>query len=91
MCFFFFLLQTVSSHYSPVHSSHHSSLSPGQLTCNASVSEMNPKLWVALSGGKVVVFDAASWSMVQDCIQVGESDLVRADTLSFIARVTLLE
>uniref|UniRef100_A0A3B4TWN3 DENN domain containing 3 n=1 Tax=Seriola dumerili TaxID=41447 RepID=A0A3B4TWN3_SERDU len=37
--------------------------------------EMNPKLWVALSGGKVVVFDAASWSMLQDCIQVGESKL----------------
>ncbi|KAM4579659.1 DENN domain-containing protein 3-like isoform 1-T2 [Odontesthes bonariensis] len=45
---------------------------PGQLTCNDSQSEMNPKLWVALSGGKVVVFDAASWSMLHDCIQVGE-------------------
>ncbi|XP_042345689.1 DENN domain-containing protein 3-like [Plectropomus leopardus] len=48
---------------------------PGQLTCNDSGGEMNPKLWVALSGGKVVVFDAASWSMLQDCIQVGESQL----------------
>ncbi|XP_070691895.1 DENN domain-containing protein 3-like [Pempheris klunzingeri] len=48
---------------------------PGQLTCNDSDSEMNPKLWVALSGGKVVVFDAASWSMLQDCIQVGQSQL----------------
>ncbi|XP_033496322.2 DENN domain-containing protein 3-like [Epinephelus lanceolatus] len=48
---------------------------PGQLTCNDSEGEMNPKLWVALSGGKVVVFDAASWSMLQDCIQVGESQL----------------
>ncbi|XP_050932332.1 DENN domain-containing protein 3 isoform X2 [Lates calcarifer] len=48
---------------------------PGQLTCNNSEGEMNPKLWVALSGGKVVVFDAASWSMLQDCIQVGESQL----------------
>uniref|UniRef100_A0A3B4TWB6 DENN domain containing 3 n=1 Tax=Seriola dumerili TaxID=41447 RepID=A0A3B4TWB6_SERDU len=48
---------------------------PGQLTCNDSEGEMNPKLWVALSGGKVVVFDAASWSMLQDCIQVGESKL----------------
>uniref|UniRef100_A0A4W6DXT0 DENN domain containing 3 n=1 Tax=Lates calcarifer TaxID=8187 RepID=A0A4W6DXT0_LATCA len=36
---------------------------PGQLTCNNSEGEMNPKLWVALSGGKVVVFDAASWSI----------------------------
>ncbi|XP_059196232.1 DENN domain-containing protein 3-like isoform X2 [Centropristis striata] len=48
---------------------------PGQLTCNDSEGEMNPKLWVALSGGKVVVFDAASWTMLQDCIQVGESQL----------------
>ncbi|XP_071324269.1 DENN domain-containing protein 3-like isoform X1 [Trachinotus anak] len=48
---------------------------PGQLTCNNSEGEMNPKLWVALSGGRVVVFDAASWSMLQDCIQVGESQL----------------
>ncbi|XP_074509876.1 DENN domain-containing protein 3-like isoform X2 [Sebastes fasciatus] len=48
---------------------------PGQLTSNDSEGEMNPKLWVALSGGRVVVFDAASWSMLQDCIQVGESQL----------------
>lgn len=54
------------------------SLSSGQLTCNDSEGEMNPKLWVALSGGRVVVFDAASWSMLQDSIQVGESQLVRA-------------
>uniref|UniRef100_A0A665WJ76 DENN domain-containing protein 3-like n=1 Tax=Echeneis naucrates TaxID=173247 RepID=A0A665WJ76_ECHNA len=37
--------------------------------------EMNPKLWVALTGGKVVVFDAASWSILQDSIQVGEAQL----------------
>ncbi|XP_053287632.1 DENN domain-containing protein 3 [Pleuronectes platessa] len=48
---------------------------PGQLTCNDSGREMNPKLWVALSGGKVVVFDATSWSMLQDCIQAGELQL----------------
>ncbi|XP_041648482.1 DENN domain-containing protein 3-like isoform X2 [Cheilinus undulatus] len=48
---------------------------PGQLTCSDSMGGMNPKLWVALSGGRVVVFDAASWSMLQDCIQVGESQL----------------
>uniref|UniRef100_A0A668ASZ0 DENN domain containing 3 n=1 Tax=Myripristis murdjan TaxID=586833 RepID=A0A668ASZ0_9TELE len=35
----------------------------------------NPKLWVALSGGRVIVFDAASWSMLQDCVQVGASQL----------------
>lgn len=54
-------------------------LSPGQLTGNE--GEMNAKLWVALTGGRVVVFDAASWSMLRDCIQVGESQLVRADLL----------
>lgn len=47
---------------------------------------MNAKLWVALSGGKVVVFDAASWSMLQDCVQAGESQLVRADMLLSVAR-----
>ncbi|XP_029695039.1 DENN domain-containing protein 3-like isoform X1 [Takifugu rubripes] len=48
---------------------------PGQLTCSDSGNEMNPKLWVALEGGRVVVFDASTWSMLQDCIQVGESQL----------------
>lgn len=54
-----------------------SSSVPGQLTCNYSGNEMNPKLWVALEGGRVVVFDASTWSMLEDCIQVGESQLVR--------------
>lgn len=53
------------------------SLVSGQLTCKDSQWEMNPKLWVALSGGRIVVFDAASWSLLQDCIQVGESQVVR--------------
>uniref|UniRef100_A0A3Q3F1Q8 DENN domain containing 3 n=1 Tax=Kryptolebias marmoratus TaxID=37003 RepID=A0A3Q3F1Q8_KRYMA len=48
---------------------------PGQLSCNNAQDEMNPKLWVALSGGRVVVFDAASWLMLQDDIQVGESQV----------------
>ncbi|CAJ1062158.1 DENN domain-containing protein 3-like isoform X1 [Xyrichtys novacula] len=48
---------------------------PGQLNWSDSKAGMNPKLWVALSGGRVVVFDAASWSMLQVCIQVGESKL----------------
>lgn len=55
---------------------------PGQLTCNGSGNEMTPKLWVALEGGRVVVFDASSWSMLQDCIQVGESQLVREQRCS---------
>ncbi|KAF3691884.1 DENN domain-containing protein 3 [Channa argus] len=37
----------------------------GQLNCSDSEGGMSPKLWVALSGGKVVVFDAASWCMMQ--------------------------
>uniref|UniRef100_A0A3B5N053 UDENN domain-containing protein n=1 Tax=Xiphophorus couchianus TaxID=32473 RepID=A0A3B5N053_9TELE len=45
---------------------------PGQLWDKKSPIVMNPKLWVALSGGRVVVFDAASWSMLQDCIHTGE-------------------
>ncbi|PWA33516.1 hypothetical protein CCH79_00007676, partial [Gambusia affinis] len=45
---------------------------PGQLQDKKSPVVMNPKLWVALSDGRVVVFDAASWSMLQDCIQTGE-------------------
>lgn len=48
---------------------------PGQLRDKKSQRLMNPKLWVALSGGRVVVFDAASWSMLQDCIQIGESQV----------------
>nr|XP_061789339.1 DENN domain-containing protein 3-like [Nerophis lumbriciformis] len=48
---------------------------PGQLTCDDSNDEMNPKLWVALSAGRVVVFDAASWSMLQDSIYLGESQI----------------
>lgn len=77
VCFYCMYSSTVLSvHISPI---------SGQLTCNDSEGEMTPKLWVALSGGKVVVFDAASWSMLEDCIQVGELQLVRADVLHSIA------
>ncbi|MED6257748.1 hypothetical protein ATANTOWER_030759 [Ataeniobius toweri] len=48
---------------------------PGQLRAKNSQTVMNPKLWVALSGGRVVVFDAASWSMLQDCIQMGDTQV----------------
>ncbi|XP_072531434.1 DENN domain-containing protein 3 [Salminus brasiliensis] len=48
---------------------------PGQLGEADSGSGGYPKLWCALSGGKVVVFDAASWSMQQNCLQVGTSRL----------------
>ncbi|XP_017556082.1 DENN domain-containing protein 3 isoform X1 [Pygocentrus nattereri] len=47
---------------------------PGELGAAGSDGS-DPKLWCALSGGKVVVFDAASWSMQQNSIQVGTSRL----------------
>uniref|UniRef100_A0A4W4GIY8 UDENN domain-containing protein n=1 Tax=Electrophorus electricus TaxID=8005 RepID=A0A4W4GIY8_ELEEL len=34
-----------------------------------------PKLWCGLSSGTVVVFDAATWSMQHNCIQVGTKQL----------------
>ncbi|XP_036411282.1 DENN domain-containing protein 3 isoform X1 [Megalops cyprinoides] len=48
---------------------------PGQLSVSDPDSDGNPKLWCALSDGKVVVFDAASWSMQQSCVQAGASRL----------------
>uniref|UniRef100_A0A8C1FIP7 DENN/MADD domain containing 3b n=1 Tax=Cyprinus carpio carpio TaxID=630221 RepID=A0A8C1FIP7_CYPCA len=48
---------------------------PGQLTVPDRDVEGNPKLWCALSCGKVVVFDAVSWSLMQNCIHLGESRL----------------
>lgn len=67
--------------YNLQHSDFFSLSSPGQLTCNDPENENNPKLWVALSGGRVVVFDASRWSMLHDCIQVGHSQLVRTERL----------
>ncbi|XP_045077965.1 DENN domain-containing protein 3 isoform X1 [Coregonus clupeaformis] len=47
---------------------------PGQLGVSSdSEGDGNPKLWCALSDGKVVVFDAASWSMQENQVQVGTS------------------
>ncbi|XP_035648762.1 DENN domain-containing protein 3 isoform X2 [Oncorhynchus keta] len=49
---------------------------PGQLGVSPdSEGDGNPKLWCALSDGKVVVFDAASWSMQQNQVQVGTSQV----------------
>lgn len=48
---------------------------PGQLTFPDRDVDGNPKLWCALSCGKVVVFDAVSWSLKQNCIHLGESRL----------------
>uniref|UniRef100_A0A8C2IT86 DENN domain-containing protein 3 n=1 Tax=Cyprinus carpio TaxID=7962 RepID=A0A8C2IT86_CYPCA len=48
---------------------------PGQLGVSELDSGGNPKLWCALSNGKVLVFDAASWSMQKNSVQVGKSRL----------------
>ncbi|KAM6968155.1 DENN domain-containing protein 3-like [Aplochiton taeniatus] len=49
---------------------------PGQLSHSEGDGDpRNPRLWVSLGGGRVVVFDAASWSMLHCCIQVGTSQL----------------
>ncbi|KAJ7991755.1 hypothetical protein DPEC_G00287170 [Dallia pectoralis] len=47
---------------------------PGQLGVSSdSGGDGNPKLWCALSDGKVAVFDAASWSLQQNQVQLGAS------------------
>ncbi|XP_039536036.1 DENN domain-containing protein 3 isoform X2 [Pimephales promelas] len=48
---------------------------PGQSSFCASGVDGNPKLWCALSCGKVVVFNAVSWSLMQNCIHLGDSRL----------------
>ncbi|XP_063055848.1 DENN domain-containing protein 3 [Engraulis encrasicolus] len=44
---------------------------PGQLGKCDVEGDGNPRLWCALGHGRVVVFDAASWSAKHNCIQVG--------------------
>ncbi|XP_063777263.1 DENN domain-containing protein 3 [Pseudophryne corroboree] len=46
---------------------------PGQL--DASGKDDSPKLWCALGEGKVVVFNASTWSIQQHCLKVGNSKL----------------
>lgn len=48
---------------------------PGQLGVSDVDGGGNPKLWCALSDGKLLVFDAASWSMQHNSVQVGTSRL----------------
>ncbi|XP_063155781.1 DENN domain-containing protein 3 isoform X2 [Candoia aspera] len=47
---------------------------PGQLEPTEKHGDAHPKLWCALNGGKVVVFDASTWSL-QHCFKVGTSKL----------------
>uniref|UniRef100_A0A670ZVW0 DENN domain containing 3 n=1 Tax=Pseudonaja textilis TaxID=8673 RepID=A0A670ZVW0_PSETE len=47
---------------------------PGQLEPTEKHGDTHPKLWCALNGGKVVVFDASTWSL-QHSFKVGNSKL----------------
>nr|XP_027806499.2 DENN domain-containing protein 3 isoform X2 [Marmota flaviventris] len=46
---------------------------PGHLDPAEKAEDARPKLWCALSGGKVTVFDASSWTVHQHCFKVGTS------------------
>ncbi|XP_034372676.1 DENN domain-containing protein 3 [Arvicanthis niloticus] len=46
---------------------------PGRLDPAEKVEDAHPKLWCALNEGKVVVFDASSWTVHQHCFKVGAS------------------
>ncbi|XP_069477810.1 DENN domain-containing protein 3 [Ambystoma mexicanum] len=48
---------------------------PGQPDPTERNVEAQPKLWCALSEGKVVVFNAITWSMLQHCFKVGNEKL----------------
>ncbi|NWW84998.1 DEND3 protein, partial [Rhynochetos jubatus] len=48
---------------------------PGHLDPSERPGNAHPKLWCALSEGKVVVFDASTWSIQQHCFKMGRSKL----------------
>ncbi|XP_029868322.1 DENN domain-containing protein 3 isoform X1 [Aquila chrysaetos chrysaetos] len=48
---------------------------PGHLDPSERPGNAHPKLWCALNEGKVVVFDASSWSIQQHCFKMGRSKL----------------
>ncbi|XP_015416908.1 PREDICTED: DENN domain-containing protein 3, partial [Myotis davidii] len=48
---------------------------PGHLDPAERVGDARPKLWCALQAGRVMVFDASSWSLHQHCVRVGSSAL----------------
>ncbi|XP_078071876.1 DENN domain-containing protein 3 isoform X2 [Mustelus asterias] len=48
---------------------------PGRLVQQEEDENTRPRLWCALSEGKVVLFNATTWSIQQHCIQVGNSKL----------------
>ncbi|KAM9307899.1 DENN domain-containing protein 3 [Gastrophryne carolinensis] len=47
---------------------------PGQLDASGCKDD-SPKLWCALNEGKVVVFNASTWSIQQHCLRVGKAKL----------------
>lgn len=49
----------------------------GHLDPAERAGDARPKLWCALQAGRVMVFDASSWSLHQHCVRVGSSTLVR--------------
>ncbi|NXY17085.1 DEND3 protein, partial [Atrichornis clamosus] len=48
---------------------------PGHLDPSDRLDNAHPKLWCALNEGKVVVFDASTWSIQQHCFKMGRSKL----------------
>ncbi|XP_074209274.1 DENN domain-containing protein 3 isoform X1 [Camelus bactrianus] len=48
---------------------------PGHLDPAEKIEDAHPKLWCALDEGKVIVFDASSWTVHQHCFKVGTSKL----------------
>ncbi|NWI56292.1 DEND3 protein, partial [Calyptomena viridis] len=48
---------------------------PGHLDPSERLGNAHPKLWCALNEGKVVVFDASTWSIQQHCFRMGCSKL----------------
>ncbi|XP_036119777.1 DENN domain-containing protein 3 isoform X1 [Molossus molossus] len=48
---------------------------PGHLDPAERVGDAHPKLWCALHTGRVIVFDASSWTVHQRCVHVGTAKL----------------
>ncbi|NWU66589.1 DEND3 protein, partial [Pterocles burchelli] len=48
---------------------------PGHLDPSERPGNAHPKLWCALNEGKVVIFDASTWSIQQHCFKMGHSKL----------------
>ncbi|OXB57492.1 hypothetical protein ASZ78_013357 [Callipepla squamata] len=48
---------------------------PGHLDISERPDNAHPKLWCALNEGKVVVFDASTWTIQQHCFRMGRCKL----------------